>query len=170
MLRERFAAALKEALKARDERRVSTLRLILAALQDRDIAARSNGGGEHGPITDDEILEMLGKMVRQRQESISLYEEAGRMGLHRDDAESEAALARGSPVVSLSFGDECVFALAPSRDSERTRTTLRSGDALVFGGPSRLVYHGVERVKAGTAPATLGMRAGRLNLTFRSVL
>ena len=87
-----------------------------------------------------------------------------------DDAESEAALARGSPVVSLSFGDECVFAIAPSRDAERTRTTLRSGDALVFGGPSRLVYHGVERVKAGTAPAALGMRAGRLNLTFRSVV
>ena len=97
----------------------------------------------------------------------NFYEEAGRMGLHRDDAESAEALARGSPVVSLSFGDECVFALAPSRDSERTRTTLRSGDALVFGGPSRLVYHGVERVKAGTAPAALGMRAGRLNLTFR---
>ena len=100
----------------------------------------------------------------------NFYEEAGRMGLHRDDAESEAALARGSPVVSLSFGDECVFAIAPSRDAERTRMTLRSGDALIFGGPSRLVYHGVERVKAGTAPAALGMRAGRLNLTFRSVL
>ena len=82
----------------------------------------------------------------------------------------EAALARGSPVVSLSFGDECVFAIAPSRDAERTRTTLRSGDALVFGGPSRLVYHGVERVKSGTAPAALGMRPGRLNLTFRSVV
>ena len=89
---------------------------------------------------------------------------------HPKAALSEAALARGSPVVSLSFGDECVFAIAPSRDAERTRTTLRSGDALIFGGPSRLVYHGVERVKAGTAPAALGMRAGRLNLTFRSVV
>lgn len=98
----------------------------------------------------------------------NFYDKAGRMGLHRDDAESSEALARGSPVVSLSFGDDAVFAMAPSRDAGRTRVTLRSGDALVFGGPSRLIYHGVERVKSGTAPAALGMRPGRLNLTFRA--
>ena len=73
------------------------------------------------------------------------------------------------PVVMYHGMDVVGIDIAPSRDAERTRTTLRSGDALVFGGPSRLVYHGVERVKAGTAPAALGMRAGRLNLTFRCV-
>jgi len=76
MLRTQIRDALKVALKARDERRVATLRLILAALKDRDIAAR--GGGGAGEITNDDILNLLQTMIKQRRDSIALYEKGGR--------------------------------------------------------------------------------------------
>lgn len=82
MLRERFSADLKEALKAKDAPRVSTLRLILAAVKDRDIAARGEEGAE-GPdgVPDGEILAILAKMIKQRQDSAKLYQEGGRADL-----------------------------------------------------------------------------------------
>ncbi|MBP5856589.1 GatB/YqeY domain-containing protein [Marivibrio halodurans] len=83
--RERLNQALKEAMRAKDQRAISTLRLILAALQDRDIAAR--GKSPDGRITDDEILQMLQSMVKQREESIAMYEQGGRLEL----AEQEQA-------------------------------------------------------------------------------
>ena len=79
MLRDELSGSLKEAMKAKDEQRVSTLRLILAALKDRDIAARGKGQSE--PVSDSEILEMLTKMIRQRRDSIKMYEEGGRVDL-----------------------------------------------------------------------------------------
>jgi uncharacterized protein YqeY len=79
-LRERLQAALKEAMKAREADRLSALRLINAAIKDRDIAARGEGGPENG-VGEAEILAILGKMVRQRQESARLYEEGGRLEL-----------------------------------------------------------------------------------------
>jgi uncharacterized protein YqeY len=79
-MRERLAAALKDAMRSREADRTSTLRLINAAIKDRDIAARSEGGGEEG-VSDAEIMAILGKMVRQRQESARLYEEGGRLEL-----------------------------------------------------------------------------------------
>jgi uncharacterized protein YqeY len=79
MLRSRLGQALKEAMKAKDGRRVSTLRLILAALKDRDIAARTSDPTEG--ISDAEILQMLQTMIRQRRESIVLYEQGGRPDL-----------------------------------------------------------------------------------------
>lgn len=85
MLREQLSQALKEAMKARDARRTSTLRLILAALKDRDIAARSDNDGE--PLGDAQILEMLTKMVRQRRDSIKMYEEGGRVDLATQERE-----------------------------------------------------------------------------------
>jgi len=96
MLRERIAAALRVALKARDERRVSTLRLILAALQDRDIARRGADGDE-SQITDEEIHEMLAKMIRQREEAIRLYEQAGRVELAEEEAEEIAIIREFLP-------------------------------------------------------------------------
>lgn len=86
-MRETFTTALKEAMKAKDKPRISTLRLILAAIKDRDIAAR--GSGQDG-VTDEEVLQILTKMVRQRQESAKTYEEAGRLDLaarERDETE-----------------------------------------------------------------------------------
>ena len=79
MLRDRLAEALKPALKERKTITVATLRLILAALKDRDIAAR--GKGNDDGIAEDEILAMLQTMVRQRHESIALYEQGGRLEL-----------------------------------------------------------------------------------------
>jgi uncharacterized protein YqeY len=85
MLRARLNDDLKTALKAKDQLAVATLRLILAALKDRDIAARGKGNSDG--VKDEEILELLQKMVRQRRESIEAY----RNGDRQDLAEREAA-------------------------------------------------------------------------------
>ena len=85
MLRDRLGDALKTAMKAQDKRKTSTLRLILAALKDRDIAARTSGHSDG--VDGDEILQLLTKMVRQRRESIKLYEEGGRVDLAEREAE-----------------------------------------------------------------------------------
>lgn len=79
MLRDRFTADLKEAIKSKDARRVSTLRLISAAIKDRDIAARTTDNVEG--VSDADILGILAKMIKQRQESARIYEEAGRLEL-----------------------------------------------------------------------------------------
>ncbi len=92
-LRDRLAEALKQAMKAREADRLSTLRLINAAIKDRDIAARGAGdedGASRPGVPDDEILAILGKMIRQRQESARAYEEGGRLEL----AEKELAEIR----------------------------------------------------------------------------
>ncbi|GLQ06278.1 aspartyl-tRNA amidotransferase subunit B [Sneathiella chinensis] len=72
-------------MKSKDKRKIATLRLILATLQDRDIAAREKGS-EDG-ITDDEILKMLTTMVRQRRDSIAAYEQGGRVDLATSEQE-----------------------------------------------------------------------------------
>jgi uncharacterized protein YqeY len=79
MLRATLNDALKTAMKAKDQRTISTLRLILAALKDRDIAARGTGSSE--PISDAAILEMLQKMIKQRHESIEMYRKGAREDL-----------------------------------------------------------------------------------------
>src|ERR1700759_350926 len=79
MLRQRLNDDLKTAMKARDQSAVSTLRMVLATLKDRDIAARPSGNTTG--IDDVEILDMLQKMVKQRQESIVLYKQGGRQEL-----------------------------------------------------------------------------------------
>lgn len=84
-LRERIAAALKDAMKSREADRLSTLRLINAAIKDKDIAFRGDGG--EGAVGDAEVLGILGRMVKQRQESARAYEEGGRLEL----AEKELA-------------------------------------------------------------------------------
>ncbi len=78
-MRDKLASTLREAVKARDDIRVSTLRLILAAIKDRDIAARSED--RRDGVSDEEILQILSKMIKQRLESSKIYEEAGRLDL-----------------------------------------------------------------------------------------
>ena len=78
-LRERLSVALKEAMKAKEAERLSTLRLINAAIKDREIASRGEGGEQE--VGDPEILAIMGKMVKQRQESARAYEEGGRLEL-----------------------------------------------------------------------------------------
>ncbi len=81
-LRERISDALKSAMREKNATRLSTLRLINAAIKDRDIAKRADGGdGEETGVGDGDILQILGKMVKQRQESVRAYEEGGRLEL-----------------------------------------------------------------------------------------
>jgi uncharacterized protein len=79
MLRQRLNDDLKAAMKSRDQRATSTLRLILAALKDRDIAARERG--ITNGVDEPEIIDLLQKMVRQRQESITMFQKGGRQEL-----------------------------------------------------------------------------------------
>ena len=98
---------------------------------------------------------------------LNYYDADGRMGLHQDKDESQSSIAAGVPVVSVSVGDTARFLFGGlRRRDEVIAIPLESGDAFVFGGPSRLCYHGVSRIASGTAPPELGI-AGRFNLTFR---
>lgn len=90
-MREILAQALKDALRAQDKRRISTLRLIQAAIQDRDIANRGVG---KDPVSDEEILAVLGKMVKQREESARAFDEGNRLELATQERE-EIAIIRG---------------------------------------------------------------------------
>jgi uncharacterized protein YqeY len=89
MLRDDINNALKEAMKARNERHVSTLRLMNAAIKDKDIEARGNG---KGPLSDEELLSVFQKMVKQRQESADLYEKGGRPELAKQEQEEIAVI------------------------------------------------------------------------------
>ncbi|MFN4354778.1 GatB/YqeY domain-containing protein [Parvibaculum sp.] len=84
-LRESIKQGLVEATKSQDKRRMATLRLIQAALKDRDIAGRTEG--RDAGVSDAEILDVLSKMVKQRRESAGIYEEAGRLELAQQEKE-----------------------------------------------------------------------------------
>jgi uncharacterized protein len=87
-LRERVNVAVKQAMREKDAARLSTLRLINAAIKDRDIAVRADG--QENGVDDSEVLAILGKMVKQRRESAKTYEEGGRLDLaEREMAEIE---------------------------------------------------------------------------------
>ena len=95
MLRQELNDSLKEAMKAKDGCATSTIRLILAALKDRDIAARSQGADEK--LSDDQILEVLQKMVRQRRDSIDMYDKGGRQDLVDREAREIEIIERFLP-------------------------------------------------------------------------
>jgi uncharacterized protein len=94
-MRETITAALKAATKAQDKRRISTLRLIAAAIKDRDIAARGAGKGE---ATEAELLELFAKMIKQREESEKIYTQAGRVELAKQEAEEIDIIREFLPV------------------------------------------------------------------------
>ncbi len=91
-MREKINTMLKQAQKAKDQRSVSALRLINAAIKDRDIAAR--GEGKPSPVGDEEIVQLLQKMVKQRKESLEIYDKAGRKDLAGQEA-SEITIIEG---------------------------------------------------------------------------
>jgi uncharacterized protein len=93
-MRERFTAEMKEALKAGDKRRLGAIRLIQAALKDKDIEARGNG---KEPLSDEEILALLQKMVKQRQESITMYEQGGRAELAQQEKDEVTVISSYLP-------------------------------------------------------------------------
>jgi uncharacterized protein len=88
-MRQRFTEAMKEAMKGGDKRRLSTVRMIQAALKDKDIEARGAGKGQ---ASEEEILGLLQKMIKQRQESIAIYEQAGRKELADQEREEVAVI------------------------------------------------------------------------------
>jgi uncharacterized protein YqeY len=94
-LRDRFQTELKEAMKAKDARRVSTLRMVLAALKDKDIAARTETSREG--IGEDDVLSLLAKMVKQREESAAAFESGGRPELAAAEREEIAIIASFMP-------------------------------------------------------------------------
>lgn len=93
-MRERITEGLKEAIKAQDKRRMATLRLVSAAIKDRDVEARGNGKER---VSDDELLQILAKMVKQRDESIRIYEEAGRLELAEQERTEMAIIKEFLP-------------------------------------------------------------------------
>ncbi|XP_039128391.1 alpha-ketoglutarate-dependent dioxygenase AlkB-like [Dioscorea cayenensis subsp. rotundata] len=103
---------------------------------------------------------------------INFYNENGRLGLHQDRDESPQSIAKGLPVVSFSVGNSAEFLYGVERDVDKAeKVVLESGDVLIFGGKSRMIFHGVSTIQANTTPKLLieetNLRPGRLNLTFR---
>ncbi len=95
---------------------------------------------------------------------INYYTDTAKMGLHQDRDEEEFA----APVVSISLGDDCLFRIGGTQRGGKTQSIrLISGDVIVLGGPSRLRFHGVDRIYPGTS--TLLKDGGRINLTLRRV-
>ena len=146
-LRERIAADTKLAIKAKETARLSTLRLISAAIKDREIAARGEGGDESG-LSDADLTAILSRMVKQRQESAKAYEEGGRLELAEreqdeikviqsylprqlDGAETEAAVAKA--IADLGAGS--------IRDMGRVMAELRARHAgqMDFGAVGPMV-------------------------------
>ena len=93
MIRDHTNNALKEALKAKNERAVSTLRMVNAALKNADIEARTTGK----PLGDAEVLSLLQKMIKQRQESVELYKKGGRDDLMKQEEEEIAVISAYLP-------------------------------------------------------------------------
>lgn len=94
-LRDRVSAATKEAMKAKDADRLSTLRLVSAAIKDRDIAARAEGNDTG--VDEAGVTAILSKMVKQRQESVRAYEDAGRLELAEKERSEIAVLEEFLP-------------------------------------------------------------------------
>lgn len=95
---------------------------------------------------------------------VNYYSNDAKMGMHQDKDERSTA-----PVVSLSLGERCVFRFGNTESRSRpwTDIELASGDLFVFGGPSRLAYHGVPRIRPAAGDPEIGLPSGRLNITLR---
>ena len=94
-MRERLAESINDAMRARDELRLSTLRLMAAALKDHDIARRATG--DDGELDDAEVWALFQKMVRQREDSARAYEEAGRMDMAMRERAEQAVIREFLP-------------------------------------------------------------------------
>lgn len=144
-MRDQFTEALKLAMKKQDKRRTSTLRLILAAIKDRDIASRSR---DTEGVSDSEILEILMRMIKQRRESVTIYEEAGRLELAQqeqeeidiistflpkqlDDAEIEAAVTQTLQEIGAAGLKDMGRAMAALKERYRGQMDFSKASALV---------------------------------------
>ncbi len=126
------------------------------------------GTGEPWPAMPEQVLRAWEKLSVYPHPPdaclINFYDPQARMGMHQDKDEEEF----DAPVVSLSLGDTALFRYGGLERRDPTRSVrLRSGDAIVFGGPARLIYHGIDRLSPGSSD--LLPQGGRLNLTLRKV-
>ncbi|MFX0541671.1 GatB/YqeY domain-containing protein [Roseovarius sp. S4756] len=119
-LRDRVNDALKQAMRDKDAPRLATLRLINAAIKDQEIAARANDGDTQ--LGDDDVLVILGKMTKQRQESVRAYEEAGRIDLAEREQQEAAIIAEFLP---RQLSDEEISAAIEAAIDETDASSIR---------------------------------------------
>jgi hypothetical protein len=128
MLRTRLSDALKTAMKGKDTLTVSTLRLIMAAIKDRDIAARGKGNKEG--VSEDELLGLLQSMIKQRRESIALYEKGARMELAQQEAEEISIIEEFLPE---QMSDDAIAAAIKAVIDEAGAATLKDMGKVMSG-------------------------------------
>ena len=131
--------------------------------------AESHPSGVDWPAIPGEVLSVWDRVtgLDRRPDSclINHYGEGARMGLHQDRDEADLTW----PVVSVSLGDDALFRIGNATRGGRTESVwLESGDVVVMGGPARLTYHGIDRIRFGSS--TLLPGGGRINLTLRVAL
>lgn len=124
--------------------------------------------GVNWPRIPDEILEIWQMTTGSDRQPdsclINYYGEGARMGMHQDKDEADFSY----PVVSISLGDDALFRIGNTTRGGKTESIwLNSGDVVVMGGPARLIYHGIDRIRFGSSK--LLPKGGRLNLTLRVV-
>ena len=127
-MRENIAAAMKQALKDKDQAALGTMRLIMAALKDRDIAARGNDKPDG--ISDDDILGLLQTMIKQRNESAKMYNDGGRAELAAAE-EAEIAIIKGFLPAQLS-DDEMKSAIAAAIEETCAKSVKDMGQVMGF--------------------------------------
>ncbi|KAJ9694115.1 hypothetical protein PVL29_009884 [Vitis rotundifolia] len=138
--------------------------LVERAIQDSQSLIKKNSG-------ENNVEDMLPRMSPNIC-IVNFYTTSGRLGLHQDRDESEESLLKRLPVVSFSLGDSAEFLYGDQRNVDAARrVVLESGDVLIFGGPSRHIFHGVSSIIPNSAPNSLleetNLLPGRLNLTLR---
>jgi len=137
-MRDQLANALKDALKAKDACRVSTLRLIQATVKDRDIA---NRGVSKGPVTDEEIMQILAKMIKQREESATIYADNGRPELAAQERQEIAVIEDFLPEqISEEKTKELVAALVAETGAQGLRDMGKCMAALRERYPGRMDF------------------------------
>ena len=150
MLRDAINAAVKDAMKAKDERKLSTLRMVNAALKNADIEARGQG---KEPLTDDAVLGLLQKMIKQRQESVELYDKGGRAELAAGEPEEIAII---SPYLPKQMSDDEVGAAIKALIAETGAASVKDMGKVI--GALKAKYAGqMDFAKAsGLVKAALG--------------
>ena len=151
MLRDDISQALKTAMKAKDQRVTSTLRLIMAAIKDRDIAAR--GGSASDGISDDEIMKVMQTMIKQRRDSIDMYEKGNRPELAQQEADEIEIIREFLPE---QMTDEAVEAAVASVIEELGAASLKDMGRTM----GHLREHYAGRMDFGKASSLLKERLG----------
>jgi uncharacterized protein len=154
-MREKFSSELKAAMKAGEKRRVDTIRMIMAALKDKDIEARGQGKAVSG----EDILALLQKMVKSRKESLEIYEKAGRTDLATQESEEIAVIHSFLPQQLTEAEVEQAISTAISetgaasiKDMGRVVAALKGNYAgrMDFGKVSALVKEKLSGVAGGS--------------------